>query len=160
MLHISIITVGRLKESYLVQGTKEYLKRLSQYAKVSLVEVEDERIPDRASHQEWQKVRLAEEKRILSCLKEGTYLIALDARGVIYSSEEMADKIHKIALTGKSHISFVIGGSLGLSENTLQRADLRLSFSRLTFPHQLFRLILLEQIYRWFKIERGEPYHY
>jgi len=159
MLHITVLAVGKLKEDYLVRGTREYLKRLSSYAKVSLVEIADQRIPERPTRQEQLRILENEEKNILRQLKEDAYIIALDIQGATYSSEEMAAKIDQVVLTGKSHLVFIIGGTLGLSENILQRAHLRLSFSNLTFPHQLFRLILLEQIYRWFKIQRGEPYH-
>ena len=159
MLHITILAVGRLKEDYLVKGTGEYLKRLSPYAKVNLVEVADERIPDRPAPSDIERVKDTEGKRILSRVKEGAFLIALDSKGALYSSEEMAAELQKLAAAGKSNLTFVIGGSLGLSDHVLKRADLRLSFSKFTFPHQLFRLILTEQIYRWIKITRGEPYH-
>ena len=160
MLRITVLAVGRLKDDYLVTGTGEYLKRLSPYAKVSLDEVADERIPHHLSRSDMEKIKDTEGKRIHSRLKESAYLIALDSKGASYSSEEMAVELQKQAVAGKSHITFVIGGTLGLSDSVLRRADLCLSFSRFTFPHQMFRLILLEQIYRWFRIARGEPYHY
>jgi len=160
MLHITILAVGKLKEDYLIRGAREYLKRLSSYAKISLVEIADERVPERLTERERQRILENEEQRILRHLREDAYIIALDIQGAAFSSEEMAAKISQVVLTGKSHLFFIIGGSLGLSEKILLKAHLRLSFSNLTFPHQLFRLILLEQIYRWFRIERGEPYHH
>ena len=159
MLHITILAVGRVRDDYLVRGTGEYLKRLSPYAKVTLEEVADERIPDRPSQSEKEKVKDVEGQRILNRIKESAFLIALDSKGASYSSEEMAAELQKLVVAGKSSITFIIGGSLGLSDFVLSRADMRLSFSRFTFPHQLFRLILTEQLYRWFKIARGEPYH-
>ena len=159
MLHITILAVGRLKEAYLVQGTGEYLKRLAPYAKVSLEEVADERIPERPSLAAREKVKEVEGQRLLSRVKESAFLIALDPKGVSYSSEAMAAKLEQLVVAGQSHLVFAIGGSLGLCDRVLQRADLQLSFSSLTFPHQLFRLILTEQLYRWFKIARNEPYH-
>ena len=159
MLHITIIAVGRLKDDYLVKGAGEYLKRISPYAKVNIEEIADERIPERPNLSEIERVKEIEGNRILSRLKESAFLIALESKGASYSSEEMAAELQKLTTAGKSRITYVIGGSLGLSERILRRADMCLSFSGFTFPHQLFRLILLEQIYRWFKINRGEPYH-
>ncbi|MDF9407020.1 23S rRNA (pseudouridine(1915)-N(3))-methyltransferase RlmH [Pelotomaculum isophthalicicum JI] len=160
MRHIAILTVGRLKEQYLTAGVGEYLKRLTPYAKVELSQVEDESFPDNPSTAERQKVREKEGMRLLNRLRPGTFLVALDEKGVSRSSEEMAGLLNELALAGRNDLTFVIGGSLGLSPNIIQRSDLLLSFSKLTFPHQLFRLILLEQLYRWFKISRGEPYHH
>lgn len=160
MLHITVLAVGRLKEDYLVKGAGEYLKRLTPYAKISIEEIADERIPDRPVESDRERVKDVEGKRILSRLKESAFLVALDAKGASFSSEEMAAELQKLVTAGNSRITFVIGGSLGLSEKILRRADMRLSFSRFTFPHQLFRLILLEQLYRWLKINRGEPYHH
>lgn len=159
MYHISILAVGRLKEKYLAEGAAEYLKRLASYARVEIVEVSDENCPDKLSPAECEKVKGKEGDRLLKRLRRDTYLVALDLRGRLYTSEEMADVLGKLALEGKGDITFVIGGSLGLSKAVLEKADLRLSFSRLTFPHQLMRVILLEQIFRWFKIARGELYH-
>ncbi|MFX4262995.1 23S rRNA (pseudouridine(1915)-N(3))-methyltransferase RlmH [Pelotomaculum propionicicum] len=159
MYHISILAVGRLKEKYLAEGAAEYLKRLTPYARVEIEEVSDENCPDNLSPAECEKVKEKEGERLLKRLRRDTYLIALDLRGRMCSSEEMARVLEKLALEGKGDITFVIGGSLGLSKAVLERAGLRLSFSNLTFPHQLMRVILLEQIFRWFKIARGEPYH-
>jgi len=160
MFHITILAVGRLKEKYLANGAAEYLKRLSAYARVEVVEVNDEGFAESLSPLELAKVKEREGERLLKRLRQGTFLIALDLRGKPFSSEEMAEILGKKALEGKGDLTFIIGGALGLSEKVLERADLRLTFSKLTFPHQLMRLILLEQIYRWFKIHRREPYHY
>jgi|SRR5450830_1436496 len=159
MYHITILAVGRLKEKYLAEGAAEYLKRLSAYARVAVEEVNDESFPESLSPGEREKVKDKEGARLLKRLRQDTYLIALDLRGRLYSSEEMAHVFDELALAGKGDITFAIGGTLGLPQTVLERADLRLSFSALTFPHQLMRLVLLEQIYRWFKIARGEPYH-
>ncbi|MDQ0157855.1 23S rRNA (pseudouridine(1915)-N(3))-methyltransferase RlmH [Robertmurraya andreesenii] len=158
-MNISIITVGKLKEKYLKQGIDEYLKRLSSYAKIEILEVSDEKAPEELSAVEMEQVKQKEGERILSKLHPDTYVIALAIDGKQKSSEELADSLDKLATYGKSKIAFVIGGSLGLSSEVLQRADERLSFSKMTFPHQLMRLILVEQVYRAFRINRGEPYH-
>ncbi len=160
MFHITILAVGRLKERYLAEAAAEYLKRLRAYAKVDVVEVGSEGFTESLILAGRQKVIEKEGERLLSRLRPGTFPVALDLKGEMISSEEMAGVLDKLALGGKSDISFVIGGSLGLSQKALERADLRLSFSKFTFPHQLMRIILLEQIFRWFKIARGEPYHY
>lgn len=160
MRHITILAAGRLKEKYLTAGAGEYLKRLSLFTKVEMFEVEDESFPDNLSPAGRQKVQEKEGARLLKRLRPGTFLIALDEKGEMRTSEEMAEMLHQLALAGRSDLTFVIGGSLGLAPEIIRRADLRLSFSPLTFPHQLFRLLLLEQLYRWFKISRGEPYHY
>ena len=159
MFHITILAVGRLKEKYLVEGTAEYLKRLSAYARVAVLELPDEGFADNLGTPGQEKVKEREGERLLSRLRPGTFLIALDVRGKAHTSEDMAAVLQTLALEGKGDITFAIGGSLGLSEKVLERAGLRLSFSKMTFPHQLMRLILLEQIFRWFKIGRGEPYH-
>ncbi|OPY58461.1 MAG: Ribosomal RNA large subunit methyltransferase H [Pelotomaculum sp. PtaU1.Bin035] len=160
MLHINILAVGRLKEKYLAEGVGEYLKRLSSYAKIDISEVEDESFPDNLSSTGRQRIKEKEGARLLNRLRKGTYLIAMDAKGKMRSSEETADLLNKLTVEGRSHLTIAIGGALGLSKEMIERADLVLSFSKLTFPHQLFRLILLEQLYRWFKISRGEPYHH
>jgi 23S rRNA (pseudouridine1915-N3)-methyltransferase len=158
-VNISIITVGKLKEKYLKLGIEEYLKRLSAYAKVEMVEVADEKAPEELSELEMLQVKQKEGERILTKISADTYVIALAIKGKMRSSEELAESLDQLATYGKSKIAFVIGGSLGLSDEVLQRANEQLSFSRMTFPHQLMRLILLEQIYRAFRIIRGEPYH-
>jgi len=160
MFHITILAVGRLKEKYLTEAAAEYLKRLSAYARVSVVEVEDEGFADNLTGQGIEKVKQKEGERILSRLRPGAYVIVLDPVGKTKTSEEMAEMLDKLALDGRGELVFIIGGSLGLFKKVLERADLKLSFSKFTFPHQLMRVILLEQVYRWFKISRGEPYHH
>ncbi|MFJ5718287.1 23S rRNA (pseudouridine(1915)-N(3))-methyltransferase RlmH [Neobacillus sp. NPDC093127] len=158
-MNISIITVGKLKEKYLRLGIDEYLKRLSAYAKVEVIEVADEKAPEELSELEMLQVKQKEGERILTKISQDTYVIALAIQGKLASSEELADSLDKLATYGKSKIAFVIGGSLGLSEEVLKRSNEQLSFSRMTFPHQLMRLILVEQVYRAYRINRGEPYH-
>nr|WP_315363531.1 23S rRNA (pseudouridine(1915)-N(3))-methyltransferase RlmH [Cytobacillus firmus] len=158
-MNISIITVGKLKEKYLKQGIDEYLKRLSPYAKLDIIEVPDEKAPEELSETEMRQVKQKEGERILAKIHPDAHVIALAIEGKMKSSEELADTLDKLATYGKSKIAFVIGGSLGLSQEVLQRADDKLSFSKMTFPHQLMKLILLEQVYRAFRINRGEPYH-
>ncbi|WP_044749278.1 23S rRNA (pseudouridine(1915)-N(3))-methyltransferase RlmH [Bacillus alveayuensis] len=158
-MNISIICVGKLKEKYLKQGIDEYVKRLSGYAKVEIIEVPDEKAPENLSDQEMEQVKQKEGERILAKISDDTYVIALAIEGKMKSSEELAESLDKLATYGKSKIAFVIGGSLGLSKQVMQRANEALSFSKMTFPHQLMRLILLEQVYRAFRINRGEPYH-
>ncbi|PGY07719.1 23S rRNA (pseudouridine(1915)-N(3))-methyltransferase RlmH [Bacillus sp. AFS031507] len=158
-MNISIVTVGKLKEKYLKHGIEEYLKRLTAYAKVDVIEVADEKAPEILSELEMVQVKQKEGERILAKISQDTYVIALAIQGKLGSSEELADSLDKLATYGKSKIAFVIGGSLGLSDEVIKRSNERLSFSRMTFPHQLMRLILVEQIYRAFRINRGEPYH-
>ncbi|NLI11454.1 23S rRNA (pseudouridine(1915)-N(3))-methyltransferase RlmH [Pelotomaculum propionicicum] len=160
MFHVTILAVGRLKEKYLTEAAGEYLKRLSAYARVEVVEVSDESFAESLSPLDLAKIKEREGERLLKRLRQGTFMIALDLRGKQFSSEEMAGILGRKALGGQGDLTFIIGGALGLSKNVLERADLRISFSRMTFPHQLMRVILLEQIYRWFKIYRKEPYHY
>ncbi|MCL6572796.1 MAG: 23S rRNA (pseudouridine(1915)-N(3))-methyltransferase RlmH [Bacillus sp. (in: Bacteria)] len=158
-MNISIVTVGKLKEKYLNLGIDEYLKRLSAYAKVEMIEVADEKAPEELSELEMVQVKKKEGERILSKVSQDTYVFALAIQGKLQSSEELADSLDKLATYGKSKIAFIIGGSLGLSEEVLKRSNEQLSFSRMTFPHQLMRLILVEQIYRAYRINRNEPYH-
>ncbi|WP_281883346.1 23S rRNA (pseudouridine(1915)-N(3))-methyltransferase RlmH [Paenibacillus sp. YYML68] len=158
-MNIQIISVGKLKENYLVQGIAEYVKRLGPYAKVTLVEVPDEKAPETISAAEEAQVKQREGERLLAQLREQTYVIALAIDGRTLSSEELARQLEDLAVYGRSHVAFVIGGSLGLAPEVLKRADLKLSFGRMTLPHQLMRLVLVEQVYRAFKIVRGEPYH-
>lgn len=159
IVNISIVTVGKLKEKYLKMGIDEYLKRLSAYAKVEVIEVADEKAPEVLSELEMVQVKQKEGERILAKISQDTYVIALAINGKMQSSEELADTLDKLATYGKSKIAFIIGGSLGLSEEVLKRANELLSFSKMTFPHQLMKLILVEQIYRAYRINRGEPYH-
>ena len=158
-MKISIVSVGKLKEKYLKQGIQEYLKRLGAYAKVDVIEVADEKAPENMSEAEMLEVKRKEGERILSQIAPDTYVITLEINGKMLSSEQLAAKMDELATYGKSKIVFVIGGSLGISNDVQKRSDLALSFSKMTFPHQLMRLILLEQVYRWFRINRGEPYH-
>ncbi|CCO08361.1 23S rRNA (pseudouridine(1915)-N(3))-methyltransferase RlmH [Desulforamulus hydrothermalis] len=158
-MKISILAVGKLKEKYLEAGIQEYLKRLTPYARLDIVEVPDESCADHAAAAEEDRVRRKEAGRLLKRMRPGTFLIVLDPRGRLYTSEEMAQQLQALALKGRSDVTFIIGGSLGLAPEILQRADITLSFSKLIFPHQLMRLMLLEQIYRWFKIIKNEPYH-
>lgn len=158
-MNISIIAVGKLKEKYLKQGIDEYLKRLTAYAKVEIIEVPDEKAPEILSDTEMQQVKQKEGERILTKISQDTHVIALAIEGKMKTSEELADDLDKLATYGKSKIAFVIGGSLGLSSEVMQRANERLSFSKMTFPHQLMRLVLVDQVYRAFRIIRGEPYH-
>jgi 23S rRNA (pseudouridine1915-N3)-methyltransferase len=158
-VNISIVTVGKLKEKYLKMGIDEYLKRLNAYAKVEVIEVADEKAPEELSESEMIQVKQKEGERILAKISQDTYVIALAINGKMQSSEELADTLDKLATYGKSKIAFIIGGSLGLSEEVLKRANEQLSFSKMTFPHQLMKLILVEQIYRAYRINRGEPYH-
>lgn len=158
-MKITLICVGKLKEKYLTQGVEEYVKRLGRYCTMELVELADEKTPDQAGEALEAIIKKKEGERILKALKEDSYCIALAIEGQMLSSEELADKIDILGVSGRSHISFIIGGSLGLSEEVLKRADLKLSFSKMTFPHQLMRMILLEQIYRAYRIINNQPYH-
>ncbi|MEA3321511.1 23S rRNA (pseudouridine(1915)-N(3))-methyltransferase RlmH [Sutcliffiella horikoshii] len=158
-MNISIITIGKLKEKYLKQGINEYLKRLSAYAKIEIVELPDEKAPEQLSDAEMEQVKNKEGERILGKISDDTHVIALAIEGKQRSSEELAKEMDKLATYGKSKVAFVIGGSLGLSGDVMKRANDTLSFSKMTFPHQLMKLILLEQVYRGFRINRGEPYH-
>ncbi len=158
-MNIKIIAVGKLKEKYLKQGIDEYLKRLSTYAKVQIIEVADEKAPENMSDAETIEVKQKEGERILANIKQDTHVITLEINGKMLSSEQLAAKMDELATYGKSKLAFVIGGSLGISDEVQKRSNLALSFSKMTFPHQVMRLILLEQIYRGFRINRGEPYH-
>ena len=151
--------MGKLKEKYLKDGIAEYLKRLQRYATVEIIEVADEQTPDSASEMEELQIKAKEAQRIHKYIKEDTYLIALAIEGTMLTSEQLAEKIEQLGISGKSHITMVIGGSLGLDKSILQQADWLLSFSKSTFPHQLMRLILVEQLYRSYRIMKGEPYH-
>jgi len=158
-MNIHIVSVGKIKEKYLKQGITEFEKRLRPYCKLKLDEVADEQAPEQLSEKELLKVKQKEGERILQKIKPNEYVIALDIKGVNWSSEQLAKEIDKLGVAGKSSIAFIIGGSNGLSEEVLQRANQKLSFSKMTFPHQLMKLILMEQVYRGFRILRNEPYH-
>ncbi|MCI8783789.1 23S rRNA (pseudouridine(1915)-N(3))-methyltransferase RlmH [Lachnospiraceae bacterium 48-21] len=158
-MRITLVTVGKIKEKYLRDAVAEYVKRLGKYCKLEIIEVADEKTQERASETEEMAVRSKEGERILKHVKEDAYVITLEIQGNQISSEELADKIEGLGVQGKSHVVFIIGGSIGLGMEVMKRSDYALSFSRMTFPHQLMRVILLEQIYRGFRIFNGEPYH-
>jgi 23S rRNA (pseudouridine1915-N3)-methyltransferase len=158
-MNITIITVGKLKERYFKEAVEEYSTRLSKYCKLDIVEVPDEKAPENLSPAQELIIIQKEGQGILKYVKEDAYVIALAIQGKQLSSEGLADLINDLGIKGRSNISFVIGGSLGLSDEVLKRADYKLSFSPMTFPHQLMRVILLEQVYRGFRIIKGEPYH-
>lgn len=158
-MRITLITVGKIKEKYFTMAIEEYVKRLSRYCKMEIVEVADEKTPDGASRAEEMQIKVKEGERILKAIKEGTYVIVLAIEGKQLDSVVFSEKLTELGVKGYSHIVFVIGGSLGLDERVLRRADCLLSFSNMTFPHQLMRVILLEQIYRCYRIANNEPYH-
>ena len=158
-MNIDIVCVGRIKERYLTDAIAEYSKRLSRYCKLDIIEVADEKTPEHASAGVDRQIKAKEGERIAKHLKDGAFVIALAINGKQLSSEELAAKINDLGLRGTSHIQLVIGGSIGLDDAVLKRADYKLSFSKMTFPHQLMRVILLEQIYRAYKINAHEPYH-
>lgn len=156
---ISIITVGKIKEAYFVNAIKEYTKRLSKYCKLEIIEVPDEKTPDGASEALETQIKAKEGARMEKYIPDSAYVIALAINGKMYDSVEFSRKIEQLGIFGKSQLVFLIGGSLGLDQKLLKRADEQISFSKMTFPHQLMRVILLEQIYRGYRIMKGEPYH-
>lgn len=158
-MKITIITVGKIKEKYLKDAIAEYSKRLSKYCKLEIIEVADEKTPDNASEIVENNIRSKEAERILKHIKEDAFIITLEIDGKQLTSEEMAKKIENLGIQGNSHITFIIGGSIGLGTEVLAKSNYALSFSKMTFPHQLMRVILLEQIYRSYRIIHGEPYH-
>lgn len=158
-MKITLITVGKIKEKYLKDAIAEYSKRLSKYCKLEIIEVADEKTPDQASENVEQQIRKKEGERILRYVKEDAYVITLEIGGTMLDSVAFAKKIETLGVQGKSHIIFIIGGSIGLGEDVLKRSDYGLSFSKMTFPHQLMRVILLEQLYRSYRIIEGAPYH-
>ena len=158
-MKIKIVCVGKLKEKYLADGISEYSKRIGRFAKVEITELADEKIPDNASDAICEHIKNTEGDKILAKIGRDEYVISLCVEGKHLASEELADKISNITLGGKNVITFVIGGSLGLADKVKEKSDFRLSFSKMTFPHQLMRLILTEQIYRAFKINANEQYH-
>ena len=158
-MRIRIVCIGKLIERYWVDAVSEYSKRLSKYCDLEILQLKEARLADKASAAYEQNVIFEEGQSILKNIKEGSYVITLEIKGKELSSEELADKIDRLAIEGKSDITFDIGGSLGLSREVSDRADFKLSFSRMTFPHQMMRTVLLEQIYRAFKIIRNETYH-
>ena len=158
-MQINIVAVGKCREKYWTDAAREYLKRLSAYAKCTVREVADEKTREGASERENELVKETEGKRILKCIPDNAYVIALAIEGTPLDSIALSEKLRIYGISGKSNLVFIIGGSLGLSSEVLKRADEQWSFSRLTFPHQMMRVILLEQLYRGFRILNGEPYH-
>ena len=158
-MKITCVVVGKIKEKYFTDAIKEYSKRLSRYCKLEIVELADEKTTDGASEAEEVAIREKEGERILKALKDDAYVIALAIEGKMLDSVELSQKIDRLGVSGTSHIAFVIGGSLGLAPAVMKRANYALSFSRMTFPHQLMRVVLLEQLYRSYRILKNEPYH-
>lgn len=158
-MKITILTVGKIKEKFFEQAVAEYSKRLSRYCKLEIIQVADEKTPDGASETVEEQIKEKEGNRILAQIKEDAYVIALAIEGKMLDSVELSEKLEKLGISGVSHIVIVIGGSLGLSKEVMQRADFSLSFSKMTFPHQLMRVIALEQIYRAYRIMNHQPYH-
>lgn len=158
-MKITLLTVGKVKEKFYVQAIDEFSKRMSRYCRLEIVEVADEKTPDGASDTMTAQILKKEGERLMKNIRDDAYVIALAINGQMLSSEQFAQKIDQLGIGGTSHIQFIIGGSLGLSPQVLSRADAKLSFSKMTFPHQLMRVILLEQIYRGYRIICGEPYH-
>lgn len=158
-MKIKVVTVGKLKEKYLKNGIAEYSKRISRFAKFEMIELSDEKTPDKASESENQKILEIEGQRILSKIADRDFVIVLAIEGKTFFSEEFSKQLEETSIKGFSTLTFIIGGSLGLSSSVKNRANLSVSFGRLTLPHQLMRLVLVEQIYRAFTIQQGFPYH-
>lgn len=158
-MKLTVVAVGKLKEKYLKEGISEYSKRLSRFCELQVIEVDDEQAPENLSESQEIQVKRREADRIMKKVKDGSALIVLDLKGKRLNSEGFADKLNSFFISGKSHITFVIGGSLGLDKGLVERADFRLCLSDMTFPHQLARLILLEQVFRVYKILNNETYH-
>jgi 23S rRNA (pseudouridine1915-N3)-methyltransferase len=158
-MKITVIAVGKINKSYIQAGIKDYEKRFKSYCTLDIIEVKEEKPSHNPGVGETEQIKQKEGERIYKHISPNTYVIALDIKGKMHSSEEFANFLSKLSLNGQSDITFVIGGSLGLHDSVLNESKLRLSFSPMTFPHQLMRLILLEQVYRAFTINRGEPYH-
>ena len=158
-MKITLVTVGKIKERYFEDAIKEYSKRLGRYCRLDIIQVQDEKTPDGAGEAMERQIKDKEGQRILSNIKDGAYVIALAIEGRMLSSEELASRLQKLGVDGISNIVVVIGGSLGLSEEVMRRADFALSFSKMTFPHQMMRVVLLEQVYRSYRIMAGDPYH-
>lgn len=158
-MKITVLAVGKIKEKYFTDAIREYSKRLSRYCKLEIIEVADEKTPDNASRHEEDLIRGREGERLKKYIKEGAYVISLAIQGKQYSSEEFSAKLDKLGIQGESHIIFIIGGSIGLDQRILKESRELISFSKMTFPHQMMRVVLLEQIYRGYRIMKGEPYH-
>lgn len=159
-MKITLACVGKIKEKYLTAGIDEFTKRLTPFCKLEVVSINEERMPDNPSDAEKQQVLARETQRLMAVIPENSYVILLDVIGRQLSSPELAAKMDALALEGKSHLTFVIGGAFGYTGELRRRADFALSFSKMTFTHQMIRLLLVEQIYRAFKISRGEKYHW
>ena len=159
VMNIKVICIGKLKEKYWVDAIAEYSKRLTSYCNLEIVELKESRLRQNAGSAEEEEVKVNEGREILEKIAASDYVITLEIKGKRLSSEQLAEKIADLALCGRADVDFIIGGSLGLSADVSRRADFKLSFSDMTFPHQMMRVILLEQIYRAFKIQRGEQYH-
>ncbi|HIU63782.1 MAG TPA: 23S rRNA (pseudouridine(1915)-N(3))-methyltransferase RlmH [Candidatus Avacidaminococcus intestinavium] len=159
-MKISLVCVGKIKEKYLTQGIEEYLKRLGPFCKLEIISINEEKMPDNPSPAEKTQVIAKETKRLLAVIPGGAHVVVLDVIGQPISSPELSDLFDELAVRGQSHIAFVIGGAFGFSDELRKRSDERISFSRLTFTHQMIRLLVVEQIYRAFKISRGEKYHW
>ena len=159
-MKITLACVGKIKEKYLTAGIEEFTKRLTPYCKLETIAINEERMPEDPSPAEKEQVLGRETERLLAVIPQNSYVIVLDVKGSLISSEELAAKFDKLALGGNSHITFVIGGAFGYTDALRKRADETISFSRMTFTHQMIRLLLIEQIYRAFKISRGEKYHW
>lgn len=151
--------MGKIKEKYLKDAITEYSKRLSRYCKLEIIEVADEKTPDQASEAVEDAIRAKEGERLLKHIRDDMYVITLEIGGKMLTSEEFAEKIETLGVQGRSSIAFVIGGSIGLGKEVLKLSDFALSFSKMTFPHQLMRVVLLEQVYRGYRIVNGQPYH-
>lgn len=159
MLHIDVICIGKIKESFFREAIQEYSKRLSKYCILNILELPDEKIPLTLNENNINIIKQKESNKILSHIKKGSYVICLDLTGKEYTSEELADTINSLSISSITNITFIIGGSLGMSKELLNSSDLKVCFSKLTFPHQLIRVFLLEQLFRSFKIINGETYH-
>ena len=158
-MKITVLTVGKIKEKFYTAAIDEYSKRLSRYCKLNIIQVADEKTIENSTEKEMDIIKAKEGERILKNIPDDAFVITLEINGKMLDSEELADKINKLGIMGESHIVFVIGGSLGLHQGVSKRANFKLSFSKMTFPHQLMRVILLEQIYRSYRIINNEPYH-
>lgn len=160
MLNISIICIGKLKETYLKDAIAEYSKRLQKYCSLTITELQDEKLPNKLNDSIMQEIKTKECNKIIQAIKKDSYIFCLDLRGKQFSSEEFSKKLDNIALNENSHITFIIGGTLGLNDEVLKISNEKICFSKMTFPHQLIRVFLLEQLFRAFKISKGETYHW
>ena len=158
-MRITVITVGKIKEKFFTDAIGEYAKRLSKYCTLNQIEVPDEKAPETLSDKEMVQIKDKEGERILAKIKDSQYVVTLEIKGKQLTSEGLSEKLADLGLEGNSDVVFIIGGSLGLSDLVLERSNFALSFSKMTFPHQMMKVVLLEQIYRGFRIMKGEPYH-